>query len=238
MEYVEGISLDRYLIDKTTLPEMQARKIAAQLCDAVGYIHSKQIIHRDLKPANIMVSADGACVKIIDFGLSDSSSYVNLKYRGGTPAFGAPEQFASTCDYRADIFSLGKIFRLLLPQRRYRAVLARCTENDPDNRWPDAATLKRRLLDVSDAKVRRRNLLTAVAACIAGLAIGYLALGLHRNNTEVATAGSVLSEQGANIEKREAEDAQREALRIRIDSLAGYAAEYTRSELPQWLHGR
>lgn len=42
---------------------------AAQILDALVYIHSKKIIHKDLKCSNMLVDGNGV-VKISDFGIS------------------------------------------------------------------------------------------------------------------------------------------------------------------------
>ena len=110
MEYIDGDNLEQF-IKKNALSAELARKIAAQLMDALEYMHNKQMIHRDLKPANIMVTHNGKNVKLIDFGLSDSDSFTILKLPAGTSGYIAPEQLlpGAKSDPQADIYSLGMV---------------------------------------------------------------------------------------------------------------------------------
>lgn len=67
------------------------------------YCHDRQIWHLDLKPSNILITKDGLTAKIIDFGLSDNSSFA-FRQTGGTRKYAAPEQLAGQgADHRSDI---------------------------------------------------------------------------------------------------------------------------------------
>ena len=66
------------------IPERQARFYMAEICLALGFLHSLEIMYRDMKPENVMIALDGH-VKLIDFGLSKDRFYgVNkVKYSVG-----------------------------------------------------------------------------------------------------------------------------------------------------------
>ena len=54
MEYIEGLSLNRYIARKQ-LDVRQQLELIANICDAVHHAHIKGVIHRDLKPSNILI---------------------------------------------------------------------------------------------------------------------------------------------------------------------------------------
>ena len=109
MEYVDGMTLKEWLFTSPSITNK--RRIAKELIDAVGYLHSKGIVHRDLKPENILITRNGEYVKLIDFGLADADSYAILKQPAGTAEYMSEEQkVTAVADVRNDIYSLGVIF--------------------------------------------------------------------------------------------------------------------------------
>lgn len=110
MEYLEGHSLREIQQMQGALPLKESIEIALQLCDALGYAHSKGIVHRDVKPDNVHI-LPGGIIKLTDFGIARISQEPSITAHGqvfGTPSYMSPEQVAShTVDHRTDIFSLG-----------------------------------------------------------------------------------------------------------------------------------
>ena len=109
MEWVDGVTLDERFHGQKP-DEALFMKIANELCDAVGYLHSHQIIHRDIKPSNILITHNGNNLKLIDFGLADSDDSAILKMQAGTEAYLAPEVLSGgKADMRTDIWAVGKV---------------------------------------------------------------------------------------------------------------------------------
>ncbi|HEY9786079.1 MAG TPA: protein kinase [Candidatus Obscuribacterales bacterium] len=119
MDFLEGVTLDRYIAKEGGLPVERMIFIMHQICDALELAHKNGIVHRDLKPANVMLTEtdSGAVhVHLLDFGIAkmlgmDANSDSKLTKTGnifGTPAYMSPEQCrGQPVDARSDIYSLG-----------------------------------------------------------------------------------------------------------------------------------
>lgn len=67
LEHAENGTLFSLIHNNQKLTEVEARKYALQLLDAIEYMHSKKVFHRDLKPENILLDSD-MNIKLCDFG--------------------------------------------------------------------------------------------------------------------------------------------------------------------------
>src|SRR5215831_18351786 len=141
MKFVEGLRLDRYIVQLDSLP--QRLRLFLRVCDAVAFAHARGVLHRDLKPANIMVGSFGE-VLVMDWGLakilrehnlsrdetllssgqkanseSDSTPSTVITGHGtvmGTPGYMSPEQAGGETekiDVRSDVFSLGALLKFI-----------------------------------------------------------------------------------------------------------------------------
>ncbi|KAK6094460.1 Serine/threonine protein kinase [Batrachochytrium dendrobatidis] len=86
--------------------EPTARRLFAQLADAVAMSHSKRIYHRDLKPENVLVTYPGdiyaeqdLIVKLTDFGLATTDA-VSTEFGCGSVRYMAPECLAGDAEWR------------------------------------------------------------------------------------------------------------------------------------------
>ena len=117
MDYIEGESLDKILLEYGPQPEELVIGWAKQLCDVLSYLHSQKppIIYRDMKPANIMLKPEGN-IKIIDFGIAREYKEQSLADTTvlGTKGYAPPEQYSGQTDARSDIFALGMTMHHLL----------------------------------------------------------------------------------------------------------------------------
>lgn len=128
LEYVDGMSLDKYLKKRQKLPCQTAMLIFRDACLALKYAHENGIVHRDIKPGNILISRHGD-VKLADFGIAstekETTADSDLTQAGvtlGTPSYMPPEQFSDTksVDARADIYAMGiMLYEIITGQKPF-----------------------------------------------------------------------------------------------------------------------
>ncbi len=140
MEYINGYTLSRYILDNGWLSPLEAIGIFKEVLIAVKQLHenNKIIIHRDLKPDNILLSKDLTKIRLIDFGISsviekstirnDYEILTNEESFYGTIPYLSPDilkfrgkksdSFGSLITKQFDFYSLGIIFYEMLTGRK------------------------------------------------------------------------------------------------------------------------
>jgi hypothetical protein len=133
-----------------------------QVCDAVGFAHSRLILHRDLKPSNILVTAAGV-VKLLDFGTAklleqegEAEEATAAGWSWMTPTYASPELRAGKpLQINADVWALGAVlYRVLTGQTPgeqlgmagipadLQAVIDRAMAPEPADRYPTVSALR------------------------------------------------------------------------------------------------
>ena len=150
-EYVSGHTLEERRVARQWLTEAEARSLLAQAAAGLAALHALGIVHRDIKPAHLIVQPGGSgasgslgSVRLIDFDAARvvAAGAAHDTHRLGTEGYAPPEQFGyGQTDGRSDIYALGVTVRELLgpdfaETSRLGRILARCTEKDPDRRYP------------------------------------------------------------------------------------------------------
>jgi eukaryotic-like serine/threonine-protein kinase len=168
IEYIDGRDLEKLLKNTQGMFEEQSvGSWALQLCDVLHYLHSQRppIVFRDLKPSNVMLTASNR-IFLIDFGIAKVLQQGKIGTMVGTEGYSPPEQYRGISDARSDIYSLGAMMHHLLtrsdpreqtpftfPQRMpsalnpkvssaMEAVVMRCVEYEPDQRYQDVLELR------------------------------------------------------------------------------------------------
>ncbi len=167
MDYIEGRTLKDVLDEEGPQPQEKVLDWARQLCDVLGYLHSREpaVIYRDMKPSNVMLRPDGQVV-LFDFGTAREYKREGLEDTTclGTRGYAAPEQYGGQgqTDARTDLFCLGAAMYHLLtghnpgeppyemyPIRRWRPelssgleeIICKCTQSNPADRYQSSGEL-------------------------------------------------------------------------------------------------
>jgi serine/threonine protein kinase len=95
------------------VPAAAKAQIAAQVVEAVCYLHQMGVAHRDIKTENVILGSDGL-VKLIDFGFA--TTVAKGETHCGTPNYMAPELFEKKGAYqptKVDVWALGVLLYYL-----------------------------------------------------------------------------------------------------------------------------
>ncbi|XP_024990194.1 3-phosphoinositide-dependent protein kinase 2-like isoform X2 [Cynara cardunculus var. scolymus] len=173
LESCEGGELFDQITRKGRLTEDEARFYAAEVVDALEYIHNLGLIHRDIKPENLLLTSEGH-IKIADFGsvkpmqdsritvLPNAASDDKACTFVGTAAYVPPEVLnSSPATIGNDLWALGcTLFQMLSGTSPFKdasewLIFQRIIARDvrfPDYFSDDARDLIDKLLDTDPAK--------------------------------------------------------------------------------------
>ena len=199
-DYVDGVTLREYIAAHKPLAREEVRRIAGELCEAVGYLHSRGVMHRDLKPDNIMIESQTGLVKLIDFGCADTPDFAILKSPAGTLRYAAPEQFdaGKEANPQADIYAIGVVISDLLmaakhADSRLRRIAKKCQLAE-NVRYRSIHELQ------IDFQKKKKSILIVLLFCC-GLLIVLLAFRIHMLENTAKGKNGIIYHDSVCIEK-------------------------------------
>lgn len=246
MDYIEGNTLNKALEEYGAQPQEYVIEWAKQLCDVLGYLHSRTpaIIYRDMKPSNVMLKPNGNLM-LIDFGTAREFKERNLADTTclGTVGYAAPEQFGGKgqTDARTDIYCLGAtLYHLVTGQNPceppyeirpirelnpslssgLEKIIAKCTQRNPDDRYQSCAELLYALEhyeEIDELYRRKQKKRLVTFASTAVLCLAFGITGLFSNSMAMRTEEGNYS---ATIEAAEKESNNEKKVDLYIDAIS------------------
>ena len=104
MEYLDGISLKKYVRRKGKLDIDATLAILKPVILSLGEVHATGLIHRDISPDNILITKNNE-VKLIDFGASKAANPDGLIPRAVKAIKAAYPQLGVMCDVALDPYT-------------------------------------------------------------------------------------------------------------------------------------
>ncbi len=133
MEYVHGVSLDKWMEHNYFPKPKIAINIVEQIAKGLSGFHQMETIHQDLKPGNILIGSDNK-VKIVDFGsvfvAGLAEVFIPLEHEGvlGTATYSDPKYLlGKNTGIQGDLYALATItYELFSGQLPYGSKIEEC----------------------------------------------------------------------------------------------------------------
>ena len=129
-EYIDGIELFDYIIDKSIeKPLIEKMSIIRDLVTTLSYIHKQNITHRDINPNNIMIRMKTKKPVYIDFGLSKHIGFTiydkgSFEYMNPLRVYNCSNRVLHKTTIYDDWYSLAKtIFNIINHNQPYTFIL-------------------------------------------------------------------------------------------------------------------
>jgi hypothetical protein len=130
MQYVNGVTLEDKVAAEGLLSAAEARRVLAEVADALAAAHKRGFVHRDLRPENVLCDRESGRVLVSDFGLAgvlpgSDASAARITQTGqilGIPEYASPEQLrGEDATEGSDVYALGVMgYELLTGQGPFR----------------------------------------------------------------------------------------------------------------------
>ncbi len=213
-EYVQGNSLQEYLLCHDNISQEYIMQLGIRLCDVFIYLHGRKpfpIVYRDLKPEHIIVY--GNSVKIVDFGIASYITSQGKDFRQyGTIGYAAPEQYeGGMISPSLDLYALGKILEKMskkLPGCSWRLarIIRKATQENAQKRYVSAMEFKNALETAFErlAKSSEKSRLPyqiAVAGAKPGIGSTHIAVALTTYLNAAGNDSVFRSVSGADVVK-------------------------------------